>query len=86
MAPTFTFCPVERRVFWGTLRMQPALVEALLDFYHEHHEVALFLELQDARDGLAAPGSIIELKPLNITVRALDPAIWAAVPSCVEAA
>lgn len=73
----------------GTVRLNEAQVEQLLDiFAGAEGGAALFNALYEARADLAiAPLTAIpELRPLNVTIRALDPRIWAAVPASAEAA
>lgn len=65
----------------GPVRLEASQVDQLLDIFGEAEGAApLFNALWDARADLAVAPLIPELKPITITVRALDPGRWPAVP------
>lgn len=64
----------------GPVRLEPHQVEQLLDIFQREAAKDLFNALWDARADLAVAPLIPKLKPITITVRALDPGRWPAVP------
>lgn len=70
----------------GSIRLEVHQVDQLLGIFDCEAGRNLFNALWDARADLAVAPLIPVLEPITVTVRALDPRIWAAVPNQSEAA
>jgi hypothetical protein len=68
----------------GTVRLQPAQVDRLLEIFDHDESRDLFLDLWDAKWGrtsaIPTPG------PVTLAVRQLDPEIWAEALAVAKAA